>query len=179
MACLAVGALLSRITAAENFVRQNGFADADADVCAHQFPALMFQPRVIAMVVLVGLCLQAWQPFLFLSAVLWWNVIVPSLNPFDALHNRIVAARRGQPRLPPAAGPRRFAQAMAATSTLGVAVSLGFGWRLAALGFEAVVVTALTMLLVGRLCLGSYLFHVLRGQAAFGNRTLPWARPAN
>jgi hypothetical protein len=28
-----------RITAAENFVRQNGFADADAAACAYQFPA--------------------------------------------------------------------------------------------------------------------------------------------
>jgi hypothetical protein len=168
--------LTQRRTAAENFVRQNGFVDADAAVCAYQFPALMFQPRVIAVVVLVGLLLQAWQPFLFLSGILWWNVLLPALNPFDALHNRLVAAPRGQPPLPPAAGPRRFAQAMAATSTLGVALSLWFGSRMAALAFEAVVVTALTMLLVGRLCLGSYLFHVLRGQAAFGNRTLPWAK---
>jgi Domain of unknown function (DUF4395) len=162
--------------AAENFVRQNGFADADAAACAYQFPALMFQPRVIAVVVLAGLVLQAWQPFLFLSAVLWWNVLVPRLNPFDGLHNRFVGAPKGIPPLPPAAGPRRFAQAMAATSTLGVALSLWFGSRLAALAFEAIVVTALTMLLVGRLCLGSYLFHLLRGQAAFANRTLPWGR---
>jgi hypothetical protein len=163
-------------TAADNFVRQNGFADADAVACAYQFPALMFQPRVIAAVVLAGLALQAWQPFLFLSAILWWNVLVPNLNPFDGLYNRLVAAPKGMPPLPPAAGPRRFAQAMAATSTLGVALSLWFGWRLAALAFEVVVITALTMLLVGRLCVGSYLFHVLRGQAAFANRTLPWVR---
>lgn len=163
-------------TPMENFVRQNGFPDADAAVCAHQFPALMFQPRVIAVVVLLGLLLQAWQPFLLLSAILWWNVLLPSLNPFDLLHNRWVAAPKGLPLLPPAVGPRRFAQGMAATSTLGVALSLWFGWRSGALACEAVVVAALTMLLVGRLCLGSYLFHVIRGHAAFGNRTLPWAR---
>jgi Domain of unknown function (DUF4395) len=163
-------------TAAENFVHQNGFADADAVACAYQFPALMFQPRVIAVVVLAGLVLQAWPLFLFLSALLWWNVLVPSLNPFDGLYNRSVAGPKGIPPLPPAAGPRRFAQAMAATSTLGVALSLWFGSRLGALAFEMVVVTALTMLLVGRLCVGSYLFHVLRGQAAFANRTLPWVK---
>jgi hypothetical protein len=166
-----------RRTAEENFVRQNGFADADAVACAHQFPALMFQPRVIAVVVLGGLVFQAWQPFFFLSAILWWNVLFPGLNPFDAVHNRLVAAPKRLPPLPPAAGPRRFAQAMAASSTLAVAVSLRLGSRPAALAFEAVVVTALTMLLLGRLCLGSYLFHVLRGHIAFGNRTLPWARP--
>lgn len=165
-----------RTSAEENFVRQNGFAEADAAVCAHQFPALMFQPRVIAVVVFIGLVLQAWQPFLMLSVVLWLSVIVPELNPFDALHNRYVAAPRRQPPLPPATGPRRFAQGMAATSTMGVAVSLWSGSTIAAVLFETVVVMALTMLLVGRLCLGSYLFHVLRGQAAFGNRTLPWAK---
>jgi hypothetical protein len=171
------GALrLVRLRAAENFVRQNGFADADGVACAHQFPALMFQPRVIAFVVFAGLVAQAWQPFLGLSLILWWNVLVPRLNPFDGLHNRLVAARKGIPPLPPAAGPRRFAQAMAATSTLGVALSLFVGSRLAALAFEAIVVAALTMLLVGRLCVGSYLFHVLRGHSGFANRTLPWAR---
>jgi hypothetical protein len=65
---------------------------------------------------------------------------------------------------------------MAATSTLGVGLSLWFESRAAALVFEVVVVAALTMLLVGRLCLGSYLFHVLRGQTVFANRTLPWAK---
>ena len=103
-------------------------------------------------------------------------MILPRLNPFDALHNWLVAGRKGRPPLPAAAGPRRFAQAMAATSTLGVGLSLWFESRPAALLFEAAVVTALTMLLVGRLCLGSYLFHVLRGQALFANRTLPWAK---
>jgi Domain of unknown function (DUF4395) len=96
--------------------------------------------------------------------------------PFDALHNRLVAGPQGRPPLPEAVGPRRFAQAMAATSTLGVGLSLWFEFRPAALLFEVTVVTALTMLLVGRLCLGSYLSHVLRGQTVFANRTLPCAR---
>jgi hypothetical protein len=48
----------------ENFVRQNGFAGADGAVCAHQFRALMLQPRLIALVVIVGLAFQAWLPFL-------------------------------------------------------------------------------------------------------------------
>lgn len=158
-----------------NFVRQNGFPDADATACAHTFPALMFQPRVVAAVVIVGLWVQAWPVFLSLSLLMWWNVAAPSLNPFDILHNRL-AARRGEPRLPPAVGPRRFAQAMAASTTLGVSASLWLGSRPWALLFEAGVVTALTLLLLGRLCLGSYLFHVLRGRRSFANETLPWAK---
>jgi hypothetical protein len=28
----------------------------------------------------------------------------------------------------------------------------------------------------GRFCLGAYLFHLLRGEVAFANSTLPWAK---
>ena len=109
--------------------------------------------------------------------LLWWNVLVAAPQ---SLRRPSQLARGagplGRPPLPAGAGPRRFAQAMAATTTLGVGLSLWFGSRPLALLFEAAVVTALTMLLVGRLCLGSYLFHVLRGQVAFANRTLPWAK---
>ncbi len=31
-------------------------------------------------------------------------------------------------------------------------------------------------LIFGKFCLGSYVFHLLRGEAAFANRTLPWVR---
>jgi hypothetical protein len=38
------------------------------------------------------------------------------------------------------------------------------------------VVVALGALVLGRFCLGSYLYHVLRGETTFANRTLPWSR---
>ena len=37
--------------AKRQFVRQQGFADASATSSASQYPALMFQPRVVAVVV--------------------------------------------------------------------------------------------------------------------------------
>jgi hypothetical protein len=40
---------------------------------------------------------------------------------------------------------------------------------------EYVLAAALVALFFGKFCLGSYLFHLLRGDAAFANRTLPWA----
>lgn len=163
-------------TAERNFVLQQGFPGESPQDCDFRYPALMFQPRIIAVAVLAGLALQSWSVFLVLSAILWWNVALPSLNPFDVAYNRFVARRKGLPPIGPAVGPRRLAQAMAASSTLGVAVSLLIGWTLAFWAFEALVVVALTSLLVGKLCLGSYLFHALRGDLAFANRTLPWAR---
>ena len=68
-----------------NFVRQQGFRDASPEACSYQYPALMWQPRVIGILTLVGLVLQAWPYFLVLTALLWWNVALPHLNPFDSL----------------------------------------------------------------------------------------------
>jgi hypothetical protein len=60
-----------------NFIKQQGFADANARTCGFQYPALMFQPRVIGVLVLAGVLLQAASLFLTLSALLWWNALMP------------------------------------------------------------------------------------------------------
>lgn len=159
-----------------NFVRQQGFADAGAAACSHAFPALMFQPKVIGTLVAFALVLQSWQIFLALAAVLWWNVLAPSRNPFDLLYNRLVAGPRGLPRLTPAPAPRRFAQGMAATFMLLIGVALFSGWRGAAWVLEGLLVTALAALIFGKFCLGSYIYHLLRHDVEFANRTLPWSR---
>jgi hypothetical protein len=38
------------------------------------------------------------------------------------------------------------------------------------------LVAAFSLLVFGKFCLGAYIFHVLRGEGSFANRTLPWAR---
>ncbi|HTN42400.1 MAG TPA: DUF4395 family protein [Nitrospiria bacterium] len=159
-----------------NFIQQQGFKDASAAVCETQYPALMFQPRLIGVIVALGLILQAPALFLLLSAVLWWNVLLPALNPFDALYNGLIAVPKGLPKLRPAPGPRRFAQGMAASFMLGIGLSILWERPVAAGVLEGLLVVALAALVFGKFCLGSYIFHLIRGQAAFANRTLPWAR---
>jgi hypothetical protein len=83
---------------------------------------------------------------------------------------------KGLPRLDPAPGPRRFAQALAGTFMLAIGLSLLSGWTILAWTLEALLLTALGALIVGRFCLGSYLFLLFTGQGGFANRTLPWAR---
>ena len=93
----------------ESFVRPQGFADAP-QTCTSRYPALMWQPRVIGILVLIGLVLQPAPYFLALSALLWWNALLPQLNPFDALYNRLVARPKGLLQLgsaPDRAGFRR------------------------------------------------------------------------
>jgi len=159
-----------------NFVRQQGFKDADTSTCPLQYPALMFQPRLLGVLVLVGLVTQAWPLFLILSAVLWWNVVLPAWNPFDILYHYFVAAPAGRPRVMPAPSPRRFAQGMAGTFLLAAGLFLLLGWSAPAFVAEAFLVVAIAALVFGKFCLGSYLFHLLRGERAFAQRTLPWSR---
>ena len=164
------------MTAEVNFVRQQGFRDASAESCGYQYPALMWQPRVIGILTLVGLAFQAWPYFLALSTLLWWNVALPHLNPFDSLYNRLMAKPKGLPQLGPAPGPRRFAQAMAGTFMLAIGLCLLSHSRILAWSLEAFLLLALAALIFGRFCMGSYIGHLLIGQADFANRTLPWTR---
>jgi hypothetical protein len=161
-----------------NFMRQQGFPDEPAEACNMRFAGLYFQPRIVFPLVLVGIVLQSPWVFLVLSAVLWWNVLLPGFNPFERAYNRLIAARRGRVPLGAAPAPRRFAQGMAAAFLLGAGISLLAGHRALAGVFEAFLVVAFGALLFGKFCLGAYIFHLLRGEARFANSTLPWARPS-
>jgi len=158
-----------------HFVQQQGFEQAEAAGCAARFPALMFQPRVVGVVVVLALLLQSAPLFLMLAALLWWNVLLPELNPFDRLYNRLLAVPRERPLLGPAPPPRRFAQGMAGSFMLGIGVCLLAGWPVAAWTLQGLLVAALSALIFGRFCLGSYLYYLLHGRLDFANRTLPWA----
>ena len=161
-----------------NFVRQQGFEDLEETSCGARYPALMFQPRITAVLVAVGLIFQPGWLFLALAAVLWWNVLMPALNPFDALYNRLIAAPKGTAKLAPAPAPRRFAQGMAGTFMLLTGAFLLLGWPRAAIVVEALLVVALSALMLGKFCLGSYIYLLIRGRAAFANHTLPWVHSA-
>jgi uncharacterized protein DUF4395 len=136
----------------------------------------MWQPRVVGGVVLIGLITQWWPLFLALSVILWWNAALPRWNLFDVLYNRLIASRTDLPPLTPAPRPRRFAQGMAASFCLAIAVSLFFAWFVAAYVLEAFLVVALAALIFGRFCLGSYVYHLVTRERQFADRTLPWSR---
>jgi hypothetical protein len=162
-------------TAELNFVQQQGLGPTDDKTCGRQFSALMFQPKIVGLLVLAGLIFQTWPLFVALGVVLWWNALVPSMNPFDILYNRLIAAPGSRPQLAPSPAPRRFAQGMAGTFMLAIGVLLAGPWHVAAYVVEAMLVVALSALVFAKFCLGSYIYHLLTGRAAFANRTLPWA----
>lgn len=161
------------MTSKLSFVRQQGFLDTSPEACGSLYPALMWQPRAIGVLFLVGMAFQAAPYFLALGALLWWSVILPAFSPFDAFYNRLVARSKGAPRLTPAPAPRRFAQAEAGTVILAIGLALFFEANLLAYALQGLVLVSLAAVIFGRFCQGSYLFLLFTGQLAAANRTLP------
>jgi hypothetical protein len=157
-----------------NFILQQGLDAPAQESCPVRFSALMFQPRVVGSVLLLAVFLQSPAIFLVLSGVLWWNVLFPRLNPFDAIYNRTLGTRPGAVRLEPAPFPRRFAQGMAGSFALVIGMLLLLQLGTAALVLQVLLLTALAALIFGRFCLGSFLYYLLRGRSDFAIGTLPW-----
>ena len=162
--------------AKRNFILQQGLCEPAAATCPLQYSALLFQPRVFAGIILIATIWREPPVFLALGTLLWWNALVPGLNPFDAIYNRTAARRPGGISLGPAAAPRRFSQGMAGTFALAIGACYWLGWPTAALVLNLSMLAAIATLIFGNLCLGSIVYHVLRGRADFAKATLPWAR---
>jgi hypothetical protein len=167
--------------AVTNFMKQQGFVEEPPDACDRHFQGLSFQPRLVFPTVILAILLQltsiplsAGLHFL-ISAVLWWNTLVPALNPFELAYNRWGARPKGRLELVPAPGPRRMAQGMAAAFSLGAGLALVYGLMPLAWALQAMLVAGFSALLFGRFCLGAYVYHLLKGRVAFANATLPWA----
>jgi hypothetical protein len=167
--------------AISNFMNQQGFVEEPPDACDMHFEGLYFQPRIVFPAVIVAIALQLvsipWSAGLHLaiSAVLWWNALVPARNPFELAYNRWVARPNGRMELVPAPGPRRFAQGMAAAFSLAAGLALLSGALPVAWVLQVFLVVAFVALLFGKFCLGAYVYHLLKGRAGFANSTLPWA----
>lgn len=159
-----------------NFVKQQGFPETPPDLSGRLFRALSFQPRVVGALTAVAIIFQSAPSFLALSAALWWSALLPQLNPFDAVHNSMFRSSTRSERLLPAPPPRRFSMGMAASFMLGIGVSLIAGWTSAAVVLQVFVGMALVALNLGKLCLGSYIYLLLRGKVSLANSTLPWAK---
>src|SRR6185503_4119975 len=135
----------------DDFIRQQGFT---TDGCQDGlYSALMFQPRVIAGVVISGVVVQSPWIFLALATVLWWSALVPSHNPFDAFFNRAMADPMRLRAMPAAPAPRRFSQAVAATFAMSIAMTLLAGASHAAWLIEGVSVAGSMSVVVRRVCL--------------------------
>ena len=116
--------------------------------------------------------------FAGLGALLWWSALFPKLNPFSALYNRTIGRRPGAFRLGPAPAPRRGAETMAGAFALTDTLLVHAGFILAAYVVESIFLAAVLALAIAGFCLGSFVYHLLRGHAKFALQTLPWTENA-
>lgn len=158
-----------------NFILQQGFEEPAPSACPLQYSSLLFQPRIVFMWVVAGILFQSPAVFEVLCAVLWWSALFPKLNPFDALYNQTIGRRPGTIRLGLAPAPRRVAQTMAGAFALTTALLIHAGFNLGAHTVEAIFLAAVLALAFGGFCLGSFVYHLLRGHGRFARQTLPWA----
>jgi len=142
------------------FIRQLGVTTSNPD--RNVYEGLMFQPRVIACVTVLGIVVQSSWPFLILSAVLWCGTLIPSWNLFDAIYDHVVARARNLPRLEIAPPPRRFAQAMAATVTLLIGIALLERAMIGAWILEGLLVAGVSAAVFGDFCGAAQLYTGLR-----------------
>ena len=157
-----------------NFIIQQGLPEPPPGSCQLLTAALLFQPRVVAVLLLAAVFTQSSPGFLALACVLWWSAAFPSLSPFDALYRLYARRKPDAAPVPRAEPPRRFAQALAGTFAAVISLALNQEWRELAYGAQLFFMLAVAALAYGRLCVGSFVYFVLRGQLRFAMRTLPW-----
>jgi hypothetical protein len=159
-----------------NFLLQQGLPDPPPGSCQPLTHALLFQPRVVAGILLLSVLTQSVLAFLALACLLWWSAALPALNPFDVVYRFLARRHPGVPPLPRAPPPRRFAQALAGAFAALISLALTQGRPGLAYGLETFFLIAVVALAFGRLCFGSFVYFLLRGQFHFALRTLPWGR---
>lgn len=157
-----------------NFIVQQGFPAPDEASCDLSYGALLFQPRVVLGWTVVALLLSSAPLFATLGAMLGFSAAFPRLNPFEAIHNGIVARRGRGILLGPAPAPRRFSQLLGGALSLAVALLFRSGHHGWALAVGALFLAFVIALAVGGFCFGSFLWHVFRGRARFAWRSAPW-----
>src|SRR4030095_397712 len=163
-----------RNAAKRNFILQQGFEDPAPAVRPRQYSELVFQPKIVLILVVAGILSQSRAVFAALGALLWWSAVFPKLNPFSALYNRTFGTRPGAFRLGPAPFPRRGAETEAGAVALTSALLIHAGFSLAAYVVEAIFLAAALAVVIGSFCTGSFAPYLLPRRWGCGPSRPPW-----
>ena len=156
-----------------NFILQQGFPEPTVGTRDRQYSAILFQPRLLGLAFVVSSVLQLPTLFFALGVTLWFCVVAPRFNPFNAMYNGALRPHTGI-TLTPSPAPRRFSQFLGGAFCLSIATSLTMGFRMTAVVLEGFLIGGTVTMLAG-FCVGTFVFHLLRGHMGFAMRTLPWA----
>jgi hypothetical protein len=84
--------------------------------------------------------------------------------------------RPGTFRLGAAPAPRRGAETMAGTFAIAIALLIFAGFNIAAYVLQAIFLAASLAVELADFCLGTFAYHLRRGNVKFALQTLPWAK---
>src|SRR4029453_3199470 len=163
--------------AKRNFIVQQGFSPSCTTTCDLQYSALLFMPRLLGLAFLAAAILRLPTLFFALGVLLWGCVVAPRFNPLNGLYNWVMSPVSGV-TLTPAPAPRRFSQFLGGSFALAIAASQTTGAHTTALALQAILLAAVSSVVFGGFCLGSFLFLIVRGRPDVAMRALPWAGDA-
>ena len=149
------------MNAERRFILGQGFTEPALESCGLHFAALQFQPRVIGIILVAGMLLQAVARvpsialFVMLGIVLCWSALLPDANVFEWAYN-LTSPRY---RLTRAPAPRRFAQGLAGGMALAISAFLYMHWMVAAIIVELLLLAAVAGILFAKFCFGSWLYQ--------------------
>ncbi|MGB7212324.1 MAG: DUF4395 family protein [Gemmatimonadales bacterium] len=123
---------------------------------------LRFTPTLSTICIIIGTALRS-------PTVLWSFAFIAVVgaagwHPFDALFNAIVRRWVHAPRLGPNPAPRRFAMAVAAIWSAAAGWLMSAGLLRAGVVAGGVLSLAAAIVATTHFCLGSWLYHMLRGR---------------
>jgi hypothetical protein len=139
------------------FILSQGFDAPSEESCSLQYANLQFQPRVVGVATLSAALAGSPVGFVILAGALFWSAAFPQWNVFERFYTRIFGVH-----FTPAPQPRRFAQLLAGTMSITIAVLMLLGFRTAARVLQVLLLAAVGAILFRGFCFGSYVYHLLR-----------------
>jgi rhodanese-related sulfurtransferase len=138
---------------------QQGYYELSTDELERLNHGLRFTPAVMLLAAAVGLAMR-WPPLhAALAAIGALSFILPRHHPIDLLYNHGVRHLFRAPALPPNPLPRRLAALAGATLNLAIYLAFSSGQDTLAYGLGAILLAALTTLVVRHLCVVCWLLE--------------------
>ncbi len=125
---------------------------------------IRFTPAICTALAIIGLALQSYAVFWFMTAVGLISAIFASGNLFDIIYNYGIRFVINQPKIPPSPMPRRFACLIGAIVSAGAAYSFQYGFTVWGFALGSIVTLFALITTLTYWCGGAWLYHTLFGK---------------
>ena len=142
-----------------NFLDEQGFTFLSLEEKSRLNISLRITPTLCSIVVAFGMCYQSFVVFAVLSVFGILGTVTKSWQPFDVLHNMLIAPTLKWPKLPPSPAPKRFACFLGFIFLIGGTASFFFGQIFLGDIFGFGYIIAAMLMAITHFCVGSWIFN--------------------